>query len=160
MPADDSLVPASVPAPAPSPADPRLERVAIWFETLTPATLADLASIYADDARFKDPFNEVQGTAAIRRVFEHMYVALREPRFVVRERFGVGCDAFLAWEFLFRFRRGDDAVQCVRGATHLKFGPDGRIVLHRDYWDAAEELYEKLPAIGSLMRWLKRRAAG
>jgi steroid delta-isomerase len=29
--------------------------------------------------------------------------------------------------------------------------------MHRDYWDAAEELYEKLPA-GRLMRWLKRRA--
>lgn len=35
---------------------------------------------------------------------------------------------------------------------------DGRIAQHRDDWDAAEELYEKLPAIGALMRWLKRRA--
>jgi len=31
-------------------------------------------------------------------------------------------------------------------------------VLHRDYWDAAEELYEKLPGIGAFMRFLKRRA--
>ena len=29
--------------------------------------------------------------------------------------------------------------------------------VHRDYWDAAEELYEKLPLLGALMRWLKRR---
>ena len=36
---------------------------------------------------------------------------------------------------------------------------DGRITLHRDYWDAAEELYEKLPVIGTLMRWLRRRLA-
>ena len=35
---------------------------------------------------------------------------------------------------------------------------DGRIRLHRDYWDAAEELYEKLPVLGHLMRWLRRRA--
>jgi hypothetical protein len=33
-----------------------------------------------------------------------------------------------------------------------------RISLHRDYWDAAEELYEKLPWVGALMRWLKKRA--
>jgi len=32
------------------------------------------------------------------------------------------------------------------------------IVVHRDYWDAAEELYEKLPWVGGLMRWLKRKA--
>ncbi len=33
-----------------------------------------------------------------------------------------------------------------------------RIAMHRDWWDAAEELYEKLPVVGALMRWLKRRA--
>ena len=40
----------------------------------------------------------------------------------------------------------------------MKFAADGRINFHRDYWDAAEELYEKLPLVGSLMRWLKRQA--
>jgi hypothetical protein len=43
------------------------------------------------------------------------------------------------------------------GGSHLQLDGEGRITLHRDYWDAAEELYEKLPVIGGLMRWLKRR---
>jgi hypothetical protein len=55
-------------------------------------------------------------------------------------------------------RRFDRREQCIRGATHLRFAADGRIAMHRDYWDAAEELYEKLPVVGTLMRWLKRRA--
>ena len=42
--------------------------------------------------------------------------------------------------------------------SHLVLDAQGRITLHRDYWDAAEELYEKLPGVGALMRWLKRRA--
>jgi hypothetical protein len=46
----------------------------------------------------------------------------------------------------------------VRGATHLVFNDQGLATLHRDYWDAAEELYEKLPVVGGLMRWLKARA--
>jgi hypothetical protein len=29
--------------------------------------------------------------------------------------------------------------------------------LHRDYWDAAGELYAQLPLLGALMRWLQRR---
>jgi hypothetical protein len=33
-----------------------------------------------------------------------------------------------------------------------------RVAVHRDYWDAAEELYEKLPVVGGVMRWLKKRA--
>ena len=63
------------------------------------------------------------------------------------------------WEFHFRFRRFDTVTtQVVRGGSHIRLAPDGRITEHRDYWDAAEELYEKLPGLGSLMRWLKRRA--
>ena len=56
-----------------------------------------------------------------------------------------------------RWRRGE---QCIHGGSHLRFAPDGRIAEHRDYWDAAEELYAKLPVIGALMRWLRARAAG
>ena len=138
--------------------DARVARVVGFFESLTPADLARLAEFYRDDARFKDPFNEVQGQAAIRRVFEHMYVALSEPRFVVHDIVAQGDHCFLTWDFLFRFKRfSPQAGQCLRGGSHLVFAPDGRIALHRDYWDAAEELYEKLPGVGALMRWLKRR---
>ena len=44
----------------------------------------------------------------------------------------------------------------IEGSTHLVFGADGRVVEHRDYWDAAEQLYEKLPLIGGVLRLLKR----
>ena len=140
--------------------DPRVARVVAFFEALTPGELARIGEFYGDDARFKDPFNEVCGPAAIRQVFEHMYVALQQPRFVVRDIVAEGDQCFLSWDFLFRFKRfSPQREQCVRGGSHLLFGADGRIALHRDYWDTAEELYEKLPALGALMRWLKRRAS-
>ena len=139
--------------------DSRVARVVAFFEALTPADIARLAELYVDDARFKDPFNEIQGVAAIGAVFEHMYRTLEAPRFVVREIVVEGDQCFLSWDFLFRFKRFDRATdQCVRGGSHLHFAAEGRISMHRDYWDAAEELYEKLPAVGALMRWLKRRA--
>jgi hypothetical protein len=88
-----------------------------------------------------------------------MYRALEAPRFEVRDSIASGEQCFLTWDFLFRFKRFAPGVdRVVRGASHLHFAADGRIAVHRDYWDAAEELYEKLPAVGSLMRWLKRRA--
>ena len=58
-----------------------------------------------------------------------------------------------------RMKRLDTVtLQTIRGATHLRFAADGRVNLHRDYWDAAEELYEKLPVLGGVMRFLKQRA--
>lgn len=134
-----------------------VEQVVNWYEQLTPAALAQLDDVYALTARFKDPFNDVRGIVAIRDVFTHMFRRLDAPRFVVQRRLVDGAHAMLVWDFRFRFR-GEAHEHCIHGATHLQFGPDGRILLHRDYWDAAEELYEKLPFLGALMRWLKRRA--
>jgi hypothetical protein len=134
-------------------------RLAEYFEKLTPESVAQLPNIYDAQARFKDPFNEVQGLAEIERIFRHMYVALDGPHFVITGQLVDGAQAFLTWEFRFRFKRFDtQTLQVVRGGSHLVFNDQGLVTLHRDYWDAAEELYEKLPLLGGVMRWLKKQA--
>ena len=139
---------------AEAPLQTAARRLAQFYETLTPAALADLGQLYAPDARFKDPFNEVVGIDAIRRIFEHMFTTTEAPRFVVTEVIEQGGQAMLGWEFRFALR---GRALTVRGVTHLRFDADGRVALHRDYWDAAEELYEKLPLLGGLMRAVRRR---
>jgi steroid delta-isomerase len=135
-----------------------LERAVVFFETLSLESTAQLATIYTADAWFKDPFNEVRGIDAITGIFAHMFAQVNAPRFVVTTRIAQSSEAFLTWDFLFGMKRFSTAEQCIRGATHLKFDADGRVCFHRDYWDAAEELYEKLPVLGALMRGLKRAA--
>lgn len=138
--------------------DDELRRVAAFYESLTLSSLTQLDRIYAADAFFKDPFNEVRGIAEIRSIFSHMFVQVDAPRFVVTTQIVQGDTAFLTWNFLFRMKRFSSDEQCIRGASHLRFAQNGLIEYHRDYWDAAEELYEKIPALGSLMRLLKRMA--
>jgi steroid Delta-isomerase len=138
--------------------DPRVGRIVAAFEQLQRDDVARLSDLYAADARFKDPFNEVQGVSAIQAIFAHMFVALKAPRFVVQDIICQGDQCFLSWDFIFRFKRFSTELQTVRGSSHLKLNAQGQITEHRDYWDAAEELYEKLPVVASLMRWLKRRA--
>ena len=134
-------------------------QLAEFFEKLTPEGVAQLPNIYDAQARFKDPFNEVQGLAEIERIFRHMYVALDGPHFVITGQLVDGSQAFLTWEFRFRFKRFDtQTLQVVRGGSHVMFNDQGLVTLHRDYWDAAEELYEKLPLLGGVMRWLKKQA--
>ena len=140
--------------------DPRAVSIVALFETLMAEDLTRLSKIYTPDAYFKDPFNEVRGVTAIRSIFEHMFRSLHGPRFVVHDTLVQGDQCFLSWDFIFRLKRGrggEGSEMVVRGSSHLKLAEDGRIAWHRDYWDAAEELYEKLPVLGVLMRWLKRR---
>ena len=135
---------------------PPTASVVAYFESLTPATLPALAAVYSDNARFVDPFNDVTGLPAIHAVFDHMFSTLEAPRFEVLEAVTEGHQCFLVWNFAFS-RRGQTAQETIHGASHLRFAADGRVVMHRDYWDAAQQVYERVPVLGALLRWLRRR---
>ena len=153
----------SLPPSAPDTPEAALARVVHFFEHLQPGDLAQLGDIYCADAQFKDPFNAVVGLPAIRAIFEHMFRQLSAPRFVITQSVQQGDQCFVTWDFVFAFRHvAPPTQQTIRGASHMVLRQEAgiwRVALHRDYWDAAEELYEKLPLVGSLMRWLKRRAS-
>ncbi len=135
----------------------RLADLVRFYETLAPESLDGLGGLYAEDAYFRDPFNEVRRCTDITAIFARMFESLDAPRFVVTGRFAQGDEAVLLWDFEFglrAWRRGERHL--IRGASHLHFGTDGRVTAHRDYWDAAE-LYETLPVLGTLLRAVRRR---
>lgn len=144
-----------------------INELVAFFETVSPDTVPRIGDLYSADARFKDPFNDVQGVPAIEHIFRHMFTQVEAPRFVVTERIvqsGAASDedggggAMLVWRFEFGVRVGQRVLpQVVNGVTHFKFNKAGKVSLHRDYWDTGEELYMKLPVLGWLMRALRRR---
>ena len=137
-----------------------VDSLVAFFESIRPESVADFPRYYSEDAFFKDPFNEVRGVPAIQRVFTHMFSQVAEPRFKITERVVDGNAAMLVWEFHYRVAIfGREQKQVIRGASHLKFDAEGKVFWHRDYWDAAEELYARLPLIGLLMRGLKKLMA-
>lgn len=136
----------------------RVDALVNFFQALTPQSVAELPLFYAKGCRFKDPFNDVRGLDDLESVFRHMFNQLDAPRFIVRKRLVDGRHVLLTWDFEFRFHRWrPQVVQCIHGASLLTFDATGLVAEHRDYWDAAEELYEKLPGIGALLRLLKRQ---
>lgn len=136
-----------------------LDDLVAFYENLSLADVERLGNFYASDAYFKDPFNEVYGVEAIQRIFRHMFKQLEAPRFRICERIAdADGSAVLIWEFWFRSSLlGGEQV--LRGASHLRFNGEGKVSLHRDYWDASEELYAKIPVLGGLVRLLRRHLA-
>ncbi len=136
-----------------------LDALCDYFERLSAADLGELDAYYAADAWFKDPFHEVTGVAAIRAILKHTFDKLPGARFRVTRRFpGPDQHAVILWEmdFVMPITR---QWTTISGATHLTFDAAGRVTHHRDYWDAAEELYARLPVVKWLMRGLARQAA-
>ena len=136
-----------------------LDDLCVYFERLSAHNLGELDVYYAKDAWFKDPFHEVTGVEAIRNILRHTFDKLPGARFRVIRRFpGADQHAVILWEM-------DFTMPVIRqptticGATHLTFDAAGKVTHHRDYWDAAEELYARLPVLKWLMRALARQAA-
>lgn len=141
----------------------QLEKLISFFENLNPENLSKLSHHYAQEAHFKDPFNDVEGISKIEAIFLHMFKTLKSPQFLIKEVASQEQHTFLTWDFQFELEQVPTrGPMTIKGATHLIWSFDDqlkewRVSLHRDCWDAAEELYEKLPLLGALMRWIKSR---
>lgn len=131
----------------------KLDTLVDWYTTLTPATVAGISEIYHEEARFRDPFNDVYGHKAIAGVFEHMFKTTRRPAFHINATQTEGAVAWVSWIFTF-FIYGK--TLSIEGVTRLDFAADGRVLEHRDYWDALDLLVE-LPMLGALLRHLRKR---
>jgi steroid Delta-isomerase len=134
----------------------RCERYLSYLETLTPEKLVSLPNYVTDDVRFKDPFNDVTGIDAMRRVFDHMFRNVKDIRFSVRHVLGDQDYCLMTWRFQGMLRGKPWAFD---GTSMIRFAPDGRVAEHIDYWDAASEFYQRLPVIGPMISWVRRRLA-
>lgn len=131
-----------------------VDRLLDWYATLTPHSTGRAAEFYAADAHFRDPFNDVRGVPAVEVILRHMFEHTEQPRFIIGERIVQGDQAFATWTFVFALRGKPYQVE---GGSHFRFNQQGLVTLHRDYWDAAEELLQKLPLVGPPIRWLRQR---
>lgn len=134
--------------------DSALARYCRFFETLETDSLGEIEQLFEADALFVDPFNRVRGTAAIRRIFEHLLRHWPSTRFEVRETCRKEHKAFLLWTF----QPDPSRSLAIEGTSRVEFGMQGKVVAHHDYWDSASELYAQLPLTGPPVRWLLRRS--
>jgi len=131
----------------------KLDAVIDWYSALTPETISGLREIYHEQAQFRDPFNCVRGHRAISAIFEHMFEVTDNPVFRITSAQREGDTAWVSWNFGFQIRGKQISIE---GVTRLDFGHDGRVIVHRDYWDATD-LFIEIPVLGSLLGYLKRR---
>jgi ketosteroid isomerase-like protein len=130
-----------------------------FFETLSPASLDRLPALVTDDIVFRDPFNDVRGIASMRRVFERMFADVAQPRFSVSAAAREGDLAFLRWRFTGRTRGSAGGSLTLEGVSEVHVAEDGRVWAHIDHWDAAGQVYERLPLLGWMLRRVRRRLA-
>lgn len=128
-----------------------------FFESINQNTsIEKYKEQFNPNAVFKDPFHKVQGIDAIYNVFQKMYKNLDNPYFKVHEAIQKENVAYIKWGFYFSFKK-DTIVQNFTGVSRVKFDDNGKVLEHIDFWDSAENIYEKIPFISHIIKFIKRR---
>ncbi len=114
----------------------------------------DTKKLYARDAFFKDGYKEVKGVDAIESYFVATTKAIHECTFDIQDWSSHEGNYYFRWIMKLRLKRDKDNPIEQVGMTHARFGPDGKVIFHTDYWDTSV-VFERVPVMGSVIRWVK-----
>ena len=136
---------------------PLIERFKTYFRVLHEAELSQLRDIYSDQVLFKDPVHEIRGLVELEDYFTALCSDLSDCRFEYLDEIVGDHSAYVKWIMHFRHPRLRNRLISVRGVSHLR-GSD-KIDYHEDFYDMGAMLYEQLPLLGNVTRWLRLRLA-
>ncbi len=136
-----------------------LARFSDLFSVFTPEAMREkVRAVYAEDVYFYDTLKEVRGVDALEAYLVESAEALEAGRVEVRDVAQSQGNYYVRWvmELQFKKMRRGRMTRSV-GISHLRFNAAGKIVYHRDYWDAAGGLFEHIPVVGWMIRVIKGR---
>ena len=142
--------------------DEAVTRFKSFMASLSPDSIRErTATVYAATAYLNDNLNEVHGASAIEAHLATSLEGLSAIEVDFHDTARADSDWFLRWTMRTTFRslRGGAKV-VTSGVTHLRFDGEGRVLIHRDFWDAATGVYEHIPVLGAGIRAIKRRITG
>jgi hypothetical protein len=134
-----------------------IERFKTYFRVLHEADLSRLREIYREQIVFRDPVHEMRSLVQLEDYFTSLCSDLSECRFEYLDEMISERSAYLKWVMHFKHPKLGNRLISVRGVSHLKFGE--KIEYHEDFYDMGAMLYEQLPVLGNVTRWLKLRLA-
>jgi ketosteroid isomerase-like protein len=129
------------------------------YNQLDKSNLELLAHVYGDNIVFEDPLHKIEGLSALTDYFANMYENLNQGQFDIHTSFEQNNKASVYWVMTFSHKKIKQGQTLkVNGNTYLEF-ENGKVIYHRDYFDAGEMIYQHLPVFSTVINLIKRRTA-
>lgn len=136
-----------------------LSNFVLVYQKLSKESLQLLDTIYHENVTFTDPLHTVEGFDDLYQYFQNLYQNLTSCKFVIDEVIWQDSQASLFWTMTYQHPKlNKGKVVTVIGTSHIK-GEGGKVIYHRDFLDLGAMLYEQIPLLGQLTKWIKTKAA-
>ena len=151
--ADTAVPVASILAPGSRAEREMLDRLENYFASMDASKVNDkTAQVYHQQAYLYDNLTMIQGVESIQSYFakavaetdainvDFLQIARDQEDYFIRWRMAITSSELNAGEPLVSY-----------GVSQFRFDGQGKVLLHRDFWDAATGMYEYLPVLGGLV---------
>lgn len=112
--------------------------------------------VYAPEAFLNDTLKTLHGSPAIRDYFIKTAQGLHSMTVVFDDVSVSGTNYYFRWtmETKMKHLAQGKTVRTI-GVTMVRFDPQGRVLLHQDFWDSAQGVWNHVPVLGSIIRWIQ-----
>lgn len=114
--------------------------------------------VYAPDAYLNDTLKTVHGSPAIRDYFIKTAQGLESMTVRFDDLAVSGNNYYVRWTMETRMKNlaQGKTVRTI-GVTLVRFDSKGRVLVHQDFWDSAQGVWDHVPGVGSVIRWIRSR---
>lgn len=136
------------------------DRLQAYFRGMSAASVREqTALVYAPEAYLNDTLVGIDGADRIEAYFSHTMQDTRVLNVRFLDRAWTGIDCFVRWEMRVEHEvlAGGEPVLSY-GVTQFRFDREGRVLLHKDFWDSGTGLYEHIPLLGRIVGRIRAAA--
>ena len=133
-----------------------IQRFEQFYENLSLASLASLDDIYHPEIAFMDPISKHQGLVSVTEYFKKLLENTTYCNCKIQTIIGADNQFAITWKMRYshpKLNSGREII--VDGITHLEQQQD-LIIVHRDYFDVGQMIYEQVPILRSVVKIIKK----
>ncbi len=132
-----------------------------FFEALNKDTMHLVDDFYDEHVHFSDPMVDLNNRQQVKDYYLNLYKNVQSISWSFSAEINDGMDCALVWKMTLiakALNSGNPVI--VDGVSVIKFGgKEGKAIYHRDYFDMGAFVYEGVPVLGGLIRFVKAKMA-
>ena len=137
------------------------ERFKQLYQDLANIDVNQLELVYHQNVRFIDPITSHDGLDAVKHYYAQLLESVERCEFDIHAMLQTSqshindYDYLVEWTMRLRLKNNSCDIN-VDGVSLLK-AEDDRFIYHRDYYDLGEMVYEHVPVLKQIIRYIKKK---
>ena len=133
-----------------------LQEFKAFYQEANSSNLERMDRIYTQDIEFRDPLHTVLGILALKSYMKNLYANSNCVEFEYTDEQRGENSATIAWYMKFSHSglAGGKMIK-LRGITQIRF--TDRIYYQEDFYDLGAMLYQHIPVLGAIVRFVNKR---